>query len=119
MAEDTEEARKMGAFLGPEALIMLPVAVVLDLIGIILVCFALDDFWITDIIGIASIGLWTYFRSQTMKVTHKAAARITKVAKWAKRLKWLRPLLIIGEFIPYVGAAPLWIIVVYLELKYS
>src|SRR4030042_2150928 len=51
-------------FFSPEGLIILPLAVVLDLVGIILVCFALDDFFITDIIGFATIGAWSFFRSQ-------------------------------------------------------
>jgi hypothetical protein len=118
-----EEVRKMGAFFGAEAIIMFPIAGLLDLIGIILICFALDDFWIADIIGILTIGLWTLIRSRVMKVTYRTEARITKAitktAKWARRLRWLRPLLVILEFIPYVGAAPCWVLLVYFELKYS
>jgi len=51
-------------FLSPEALIIFPLAVLLDLAGIILVVFGFDDFFITDIIGFATIGVWSFFRSQ-------------------------------------------------------
>lgn len=120
---EAREVRRATAFFSPEAFYLFPIAVALDLTGVILVCFGLDDFWITDIIGILFIGFYLYFRSGTLKVTYKAEAKITKtvtkVAKWARRLRWLRPLLMALEFIPYVGVAPCWIIVVYLELKYS
>lgn len=115
------------SFLSPEALIMLPLAALLDLVGIILLCFALDDFFITDIIGWLTIGVWSYFRSQikgepsvtemprlgekkeiTKKMTQNKKAG--KTAKWGKRLKFL-------EFIPYVGALPFWTVSVYFELK--
>ena len=116
------------AFFSPEALIMLPLAIVLDLVGIILVCFAFDDFFITDIIGFATIGAWGFFRSQikgkpsetpsigelkqsreTIKEV-KQTKKAGKAAKWGKRLKFL-------EFIPYVGALPFWTVSVYFELK--
>lgn len=120
----------------PEALIMVPVALTLDCIGIMLVLVALDDFGIMDIVGICTIGAWTFFRSkgQEMRVstsakekTEKAVAKIgekvkkleqklPKATKWAKRLKWLRPLLMIVEVIPYVGSFPLWTICVFLTL---
>lgn len=114
-------------FLSPEALIIFPLAILLDLVGIILVCFGLDDFFITDIIGFATIGAWSFFRAQIKgkepgiqisdikerrgaakeaKQTKKAG----KAAKWAKRLKFL-------EFIPYVGVLPFWTVSVYFELK--
>lgn len=150
----------IGNFLSPEGLIMLPLAMMLDLTGIILVIFGLDDFFITDAIGWLTIGTWSMFYSQiksqtggsteeeveeseeeaampglgerrkaakevsTMKEAQKTAeagAEAEKVAgqaekaagraaKWGKRLKFL-------EFIPYVGALPLWTISVYFELK--
>lgn len=48
----------------PEGLIILPFAIIIDIIGIILVLFLLDDFWITDIIAFSFIGFWSMFRSQ-------------------------------------------------------
>ncbi|MDO8639493.1 MAG: hypothetical protein Q7R53_01075 [bacterium] len=103
-------------FLTPEILMFIP-AVLLDIIGLILLIFALDDFFITDIIGIAILGSWTYFRSQTLKVTKGASEKIGKAGKWAKKMKWLRPLLFVGELIPYVGALPCWTLLVFFELK--
>ena len=126
-------------FLSPEAIIFLPLAVLLDLVGIILVIFALDDFFITDIIGFATIGVWSWFRSQmkdkesvieapdreerkkqaqqfqqTPKETEttKAAkpAKAAKSARWAKWIKFL-------EFVPYLGVLPFWTISVFFELK--
>jgi len=122
----------------PEMLTILPFAIIIDLIGIILVCFGLDDFWITDIIAWTFIGSWSFFRSQVVPAadvempsfgekrklaksakqmqkvsqTTKKAQKATKAAKWAKRLKWF-------EFIPYVGALPLWSVSVYMTIKYS
>ena len=120
---DSFDAGQATAFLSLDAIIFLPFAILLDLIGIVLICFALDDFWITDILGIIFIGGWTYFRSGTVKVTRSAGEKIKrsvgKMAKWVRRLKWLRPLLIFLEFIPYVGVLPSWTVLVYLELKYS
>lgn len=131
--------------LNPETMIMLPFAIILDAIGIGLVIFALDDFWITDIIGLIFIGSWSFFRTQfiaapeaapiqmpalggkkktmeQLKEARKAfqetaretakAQKTAKIAKWGKRLKWL-------EFIPYIGALPLWSVSVYMTIKYT
>jgi hypothetical protein len=129
-------------FFSPEGLIILPFAVFIDLIGIVLVCFGLDDFWITDIIAWIFLGSWSFLRSQitpssgaepmdisqirkgkgdlqkqlqeTKKISEetKKAQKGAKAAKWGKRIKWL-------EFIPYVGALPLWSVSVYMTIKYS
>lgn len=114
-----------GSLFSPEAIIMLPLAIILDLIGIILIFFALDDFFITDIIGIVFIVGWIYFRSGTIKVTKKVEKKVGKIttekagkmAKKIKKLKWLRPLCILAELIPYIGALPSWTILVFFELK--
>jgi hypothetical protein len=120
----------------PEAIVMIPLALLLDCISIMLIIVVLDDFGILDIAGICTIGAWTFFRSkgQEMKVTgsakekaDKALAKVSskvkqletkfpKATKWAKRLKWMRPLLITTELIPYVGALPSWTICVFLTL---
>lgn len=98
--------------LTPEAIIVLPLAITIDAIGIILVCFLLDDFGITDIIGWSTLGVWSFFRSQI-----KGSAPIDvpgkKASKAAKTGKWLRLL----EFAPYLGAFPFWTISTYLILK--
>ena len=123
--EKTEEGGKaesrssgnMLKLISPEAVVMLPLAVLLDLAGVILILVGLDDFGLTDIIGILIIGGWTYFRSQTARVTRQAAQRIGKATKWAKQMKWLRPLCIILEFIPYAGWLPGWTVLVFFELQ--
>ncbi len=136
-----------GNFFSPgvvmEALIMLPVAITLDIIGIVLVCFALDDFWITDIIGLIIIGGWSLFRSQFKDDKESAvgmpdreerkkqaqqiqqapkeaeAAKTTKTGKAtkaAKSFKWAKWLKFL-EFVPYLGVLPFWTISVFFELK--
>lgn len=131
-----------GNFLSPEAVIIIPVALTLDAIGIILVIFLLDDFFITDIIGFATIGVWSWFRSQikgdesaiempdrkerkkqaqqtqqTPKETEVTkttkAGKTAKTTRSAKWAKWIRFL----EFVPYLGVLPFWTISVFFELK--
>lgn len=113
----SEESAGSAAFFTPEAFLMFSLAGILDLIGISLLLVGLDDFGITDIIGSLTIGLWSYLRSRKAKVTYQAGQTLTKAAKWAKRLRWLRPLLIILEWIPFLGAAPCWVLIVYFELQ--
>ena len=117
ISEQKEEGAGQGTLFGPEAVLMLFIAGILDVIGIILVFFFLDDFGVTDIMGIVTISVWILFRSQGIELTKGAGKTVAKVGKWGKRLKWLRPLCIIGEVIPYVGAAPLWLLLVYAELQ--
>jgi hypothetical protein len=42
---------------------MFIIALVLDIVGIVLGCFGMDDFFILDIIGTLTIGLWILLRS--------------------------------------------------------
>jgi hypothetical protein len=50
-----------------EAILIFPAALIwallLDLIGVVLACFLLDDFFILDAIGLLTIGLWILLRS--------------------------------------------------------
>lgn len=50
-----------GGFTNPIGLIIFPLALVLDLVGLILLCFGLDDFWIADAIGLIFIGGFMIF----------------------------------------------------------
>ena len=127
--------------LTPEGIIMMSIALALDGTGMVLVIFALDDFFITDIIGIVIIGGWLFFRSgatlsmpervqeKTKGVTSTAAKTadtgkaVQKVGgeaasgKVARSSRWLKPLLCgAGELIPYLGALPFWTYLVYSEL---
>lgn len=106
------EAQRGGALFSPEGVMMLTIAAIIDIID-----FLIASLWVLDIIAILIIGVWIYFRSQQITVTRRAAARLGKAMRWARRLRWLRPLLIILEFIPIVGMLPLWVLVVYFELK--
>lgn len=101
-----------GNIFSPAGLLMLPLAGLIDVID-----FFIGSFILMDIVAILTIGVWIYFNSQQLKVTKGAAARIGKAAKMARRLKWLRPLLIVIEFIPVVGMVPCWILLVYFELQ--
>jgi len=129
--EDTEEPKEepeaeevkgretgnIGNLFSPEGVIMLPLAVLLDLIGVILICLGLDDFFITDIVGILLIGGWMFLRSQTIVVPERAKQKVEKGLKKLFRGKWSKFLTpIIGELIPYVGALPCWTLAVYYEL---
>lgn len=102
-----------------EVISMFLIAGLLDLASLVFLYFGLDDFWILDIIGLIFIGGWTYFRSQTIKVTRGAKVRLTtRALKLAERLKWLKPMFFISEFIPYIGGVlPSWTLIVYFELK--
>ncbi|MCH8741350.1 hypothetical protein IH779_00330 [Patescibacteria group bacterium] len=116
---EAAEAQKQGALFSPEGILMLTLAVLVDLAGLIDLIPVIGNIlsYGVDIFGLIFIGGWMFFRSQTVQVTGRAAGRMGKIAKWAKKMKWLRPLLIIGEFIPIVGILPLWIIAVYFELQ--
>ncbi len=132
-----DETRRLGALISPAALIMFPVAILLDLFGVICVILyfvygtgVILDF-LPDIIGLIIITPWCFLHSQQVKAAtpklqaakrvkknvEKFEKRIAKSAKWAKRLKYLRPLFIIFEFIHVFGAGPWWTLTVYYELK--
>lgn len=128
----------------PETLIILPIAVIIDIIGIILVVFGLDDFWITDAIALFFFGSWGAIRPQPASASEEAeiqmppirqedrkkalgqikeeAKKISEEAKKAqkatKTAKWAKRLKWL-ELIPYIGAFPLWTISVYLTIKNS
>jgi hypothetical protein len=110
--EQAAETERAEALFSPEGIMMLFIAGVIDLID-----FLIGSFLLLDLVAILTIGVWTYFHSQRVAMTRGAAARLGKAAGWARRMKWLRPLLIVLEFIPIVGMLPCWILVVYFELK--
>lgn len=99
-------------FLSPEAFIMLFIAGLLDLIGLLLLCLALDDFWITDIVGLAIIGSWMFLRIGYVITARKVRKRVGKSI--FKRLG----LAFLIEIIPWLGGlVPAWTLAVYFELK--
>ncbi|MDD5098395.1 MAG: hypothetical protein PHD31_01600 [Candidatus Pacebacteria bacterium] len=92
----------------PEALFMLPFAIGLDLVGIILICFGLDDFGITDILGIMFINVWLLMRGKK-PVSSQRKKGVTNNLKKAFTHKWGKfALPTFTELIPYVGALPMW-----------
>ncbi len=102
----------------PEGFIMMSIAGAIDITGITLLCFGLDDFGITDLIAYSTIGPWMLMRgSGFKKPTAGVGEAAQKAAKLAKRLKWLRPAAFIGELLPYLGALPMWSFMTYSELQ--
>jgi len=139
---EQDEIRRATALMSPEAIVMFPIALILDLFGVVCLILylafgiGLPLSYIPDVIGIIVIGGWSLMRSQSLRITRprapevkrvkkraqkriaKIERRIARSAKWAKRLRWLRPLLIVVEFIPFLGdIAFSWTLMVYFELK--
>jgi len=121
-----DATKKAGALFGPAGIIMLSMALLVD-VGEFLVEFIPYVGQIIsiaiDIFAVLFFGFWMWFRSGTITVPKKTGERIAKVTakvtKWAKRMKWLRPLCFIIELIPiFSSPLPLWILIVYLELVY-
>lgn len=116
------ETARAGIFLSPEGFIMMSTAMVVDILELFIPFEPIDP---VDIFALVFFGAWMVFRAMLkgrkpeVRVSKKAMATVQKAAKWAKRLKWLRPLLFILEMIPLVGAAPFWVVAVYLELKHG
>ena len=144
--EEDEEVRKVGAFLGPEGVIMLTIAVGLDALGIL--WFILSFFYevgqipsfISDVFGIAFFGTWIFSRwqfqtegyGQAMERARwgkgerkklaqaiKTKGKGVKTAFKAGRRTGLKFLVtIVGEFFPNLGdILPMWTWFVWSELK--
>ncbi|KKP32716.1 MAG: hypothetical protein A2312_04005 [Candidatus Staskawiczbacteria bacterium RIFOXYB2_FULL_32_9] len=105
MADDS------GEITSPEGVLMLMVAVILDGIGLIILCFALDDFWILDMTGLLTIGAWIFFRTGHVSATATAK-------KTGKKLLSRLGLGLIVELIPWFGGlCPSWVIIVWREMN--
>ena len=98
----------LGLRMSPELIIFFPFALMLDAIGIILICFGLDDVGVTDFIGTIFLGSWIWFREGT---------RIRMSSKKLKKKSFRFFGSAILESIPYLGALPFWTIMSYLTLK--
>ncbi len=109
-------------FFSPEVLVLF-FATMIDAINVLLVCVGLDDFGLTDLIGLFFIGGWLWFRSMLKETPSKMPTpkrqKLPKPegAKATRRMRWLRIICFGGELIPYVGALPWWTILVFSELK--
>jgi len=93
---------------------MLSLAFAIDLAGLVILCFGLDDAGILDLIGIAFIGSWMIFKSGKIKKPTGKGGLLKK----AFTGKYSKFLLTIGiEEIPYVGGiAFCWTAAVYFAL---
>ena len=87
--------------INPETIIILPFAIMIDAIGVVLICFGLDDFGITDTIAMVTLGAWVWFRKGIN----------VKIAKkdFKRGLKFLGTTL--AEYVPYLGALPFWTLI--------
>lgn len=128
-------------------LIMLPIAILLDVLGIICtvldIAFGIGEIvsWVTDIAGTVIIGGWIFFnflmkkfitRESEEKTTEKIkeikelpqrkqklATRMKKIAGKLKGKKGIFRAVggIIGEFVPILGVLPFWTWIVWSERK--
>lgn len=113
-----EQEKEPTGLLSTAGVIILPLAIILDITGAILLCVGLDDFFLTDIIGIIFIGGWLWFRSGKVVETPKRGGLfkmdfLRKLFR-GKYKRFLTPF--IGEIIFYLGALPFWTLAVYFEL---
>lgn len=101
----------MPDIISPQGYIVLVWAVLLDLIGVLI--FILEFFgigipisWIFDVIGILTIGIWSWRKTGDLLVTKR-------VARFLKR----PGLAFLGEVIPFIGVLPFWSLYVFIDLK--
>ncbi|MFH1656268.1 MAG: hypothetical protein ABH956_00655 [Candidatus Nealsonbacteria bacterium] len=113
----------MGAIFSPEALVMFSLAGILDIIGFLLLCFALDDLWILDTTGLILIGSWMFFRTGSIPTSKRLRQNKQNPTSEIKKKMGRKILKRLGlaffiEAIPWIGGlVPSWTIAVYFELK--
>jgi len=96
-----------GGLTSPEGILMLIIAGAIDITGIVLTCFAIDDCGILDITGMLMVGGWMYLRAG-------ASGGMTAAKKGLKKFITASAV----EIIPYVGGvSPSWTWLVYSTLK--
>jgi len=121
--------RKSGkkGFIGIEFVIMVPLAICFDVFGPLVSSIPLIGWAASPMIAIFGFFFfngWMWFRGST-KIHRRSAAKqklakqTQKLAKIARRFKWLKFATPIIEAIPYINFLPMWTIVVLLELKSS
>jgi hypothetical protein len=106
----------LGLKFTPEAFCMLPLAIGLDALGIILICFGLDDFGMTDMIGIATINMWLIIRNKKPISGHGRKGAIEGFRKLFTGNMSKIAVPTFGELIPYLGALPFWTLSVLFNL---
>lgn len=126
-----DDVQKQRGFFSPEAVLMLSLFGVLDIID-----FFIGSVFVVDILATGLYFIWTYFRSQVVAVSQvqegvreKRGAREEKRAElrekraavkkttMTRKKKWLKYVLLALEWIPVVGMIPGWTLIVYSELK--
>lgn len=93
----------------PEAILLLPIAVGIDLASVFLLILDFDDFGILDVLGILVIGTWLFFKKEEIKRKGFLRRIFT-----GRTTKFLVP--IFGEIIPYLGILPFWTLSVWYNL---
>jgi len=87
--------------LSPEALIILPFAIVCDVLGIIILACGLDDFGLIDFVPMVIIFTWLMMRGKQIPDRQGGIFSKIKNLFTNKYLKFLTPLL--GELTPVLG----------------
>jgi hypothetical protein len=100
-----------GNLTGPEGVLMLCVAGILDMLGFILFLLSwlgIDDFGVLDVLGMLIIGGWMFMRGGGLN---------KKIIKRGLRRFGFSSAI---EIVPWLGGiAPSWTILVFIELKGS
>ncbi len=98
-------------FISPMAMLMFLTAGIIDLIGFIIACVGLDDFWILDITGLVVVGGLMFVDSGAITGTGKSKEAVKKMLKRLGTTELI-------EIIPWVGGiSPSWLVAVFLHLK--
>ncbi len=95
-----------------DEMMVLLLALLLDLISLILICVALDDFGLLDMAGWAVIGAWTFMKMGNMP--SRPSRKNNNIG--GKMLKRYTGVGLI-ELIPYIGVLPMWTLYVYITVK--
>lgn len=102
----------------PETIILLPIALCLDVVGVLIFICGIDDFLLLDLMGMASIGSWLLLKSgdtSTIRTGKKGWQKnITKLLTNKSSRFFIT---VGGELVPYLGAVPFWTITTYFNLS--
>jgi len=101
----------------PESFFMLFIAGSLDIVGVLLVLAGLDDFGMTDMIGIAFINGWLIMKGGKVINQQGRRGQMNSIKKLftGKTTRLIIPT--IAELIPYLGCLPFWTITVLFNLS--
>jgi hypothetical protein len=98
-----------------ETVFILGLAIIFDLIGIVLICFGLDDFEVLDAVGVLIFDTWAIHKSLD-PISGKRRGGSKKKSKARNIMKRMLGASI-AEAIPYLGAFPFWSYNTYMILK--